>query len=101
MNGTERRSLRTKKIVQNLQKDDKDSRASVTCRRWVCSVVFDSGRRGNAVWGGGWELKLGPGIVDRTLSKSRDSVCANIYVSGTASPRSWYLRASNPRAWPW
>ncbi|KAJ3659353.1 hypothetical protein Zmor_011043 [Zophobas morio] len=97
MNGTQRRSLRTKKLVQ---KDDKDSSASVTCRSWVCSVVFDNGefykfracRHDNAVWGGGWELKLGPRIVDQTLSKSRDSMCANIYVSGTASPRSWYLQ---------
>ncbi|KAJ3649608.1 hypothetical protein Zmor_021340 [Zophobas morio] len=97
MNSTQRRSLRTKKLMQ---KDDKDSRVSVSCRSWVCSVVFDNGefykfracRHGNAVWGGGWELKLGPRIVDRTLSKSRDSMCANIYVSGTASPRSWYLQ---------
>ena len=29
--------------------------------------------------------------MDRTLSKSRDSV-ANIYISGTASPRLWYLQ---------
>ncbi|KAJ3666195.1 hypothetical protein Zmor_001648 [Zophobas morio] len=65
MNG-ERRSIRTKKLVQNLQKDDKDSRVSVTCRSWVGSVVFDNGvfykfracRHGNAVWGGGWELQI-------------------------------------------
>ncbi|KAJ3649783.1 hypothetical protein Zmor_021506 [Zophobas morio] len=96
MNGTQQRSLRTKKLVKNLQKDDKDSRVSVTCRSWVCSVVFDNGefykfrvcRHGNAVWGCGWELKLGPRIVDRTLSKRQWYSISEIMVPLSLKPTS-------------
>ncbi|KAJ3654961.1 hypothetical protein Zmor_005709 [Zophobas morio] len=41
-----------------------------------------------------WLMKrqTDPRIVDRALSKSRHSMYANIYISGTACPISWYLK---------
>ena len=67
----------------------------------VCSVnVFDNSecfqfracRYGNDLLCDWWKRQVGQRIVDRAPSKSGDSVNANIYISGTASPRSWYLQ---------
>ncbi|KAJ3651579.1 hypothetical protein Zmor_017609 [Zophobas morio] len=67
MNGTERRSLRTKKLVQNLQKDDKYSRvlAVAGCVRWCVTMMnFTNSERVDMV--------MLYGVADRNSSLTRE-----------------------------
>ena len=92
--------LRTKKVTDKQRA--KTRKGSIMyqlfCIVWTVNLVYSGFfqfrvcRHGNALWCGWWKWQFGPRIVDRTTFKSRDSVCANIYICGTASPRSWYLQ---------
>ena len=55
-------------MISIMQKHDKDRSCIRACRH------------GNALWCGCWKHQVSPRTVNRALSKSRDSVCANIYI---------------------